>query len=569
MRPLGGEGFIGARYKPAVYITNRQEFLERFGADLDETDLKTAQVNLADFMRKLLVTRFESSKYAFESTLNKMIQTNKLVERWWEELGSVPIMKKGQIPDPDGFTSYDQEDGEDHNALDEQLELLREQKGLISIPKDLINPKFIEDVRSDTTLLETIRDKWFNDSAVNSEDPKTDDLAQRISRLLSEDPGRKIVIFSSYADTVNYLYDALRERGIERLFRYTASDANAASRRLINENFDASVPANQQSNDYDVLVATDALSEGYNLHRAGVVINYDIPYNPTRVIQRVGRINRINKKVFDKLYVFNSFPTAIGEAETRVKQISTLKIKLINSIVGSDTKTLTSEEQIQSYFKDEFDKAGAESETLSWDAIHRDIYFKAIKDEVLMKNALRLPRRSRILRKGRSESGVIVFGKKGEQSIFTIAENHLNTTVVSAERAIPLFAADLNEESFEVQDKFAPVFNMAKEKLFAKHPLPTIKGRRQDAIKNLIAIKNSLPAAESYCSDLIKVIKEFDDVSEGTLKDITQLDMRNVEQTYARLRELVPVQFIRNVIDRAHRADEGKELLLLAEELEA
>jgi hypothetical protein len=137
---------------------------------------------------------------------------------------------------------------------------------------------------------------------------------------------------------------------------------------------------------------------------------------------------------------------------------------------------------------------------------------------------------------------------------------------VSAERAIPLFAATKDEQSFEVQDKFAPVFNKAKEKLFAKNPLPLIKGRRQDAIKNLMAIKEALPASESYCSDLIKVIKEFDDVSEGTLKDIVQIDMRNIEYTYKQLLELVPVQFIRNVIDRAHRADEGRELLLLAEE---
>lgn len=565
----GSEGFIGARYKPAIYITDRQEFLDKFGKDLDETDLRTAQINLADFMKKLLVMRFESSKYAFESTLNKMIDTNKLVERWWEELGSVPIMKKGQIPDPDDFTDYGDEDGEAQTALDEQLEQLREQKGLISVPNGLIDPKFIDDVRKDTALLESIKDKWFKDPAIKNEDPKTDDLAQRISKLLAEDSNRKIVIFSTYADTVNYLYDALRERGIERLFHYTAADASTATRQVITKNFDASVPESQQVNDYDVLVATDALSEGYNLHRAGVVINYDIPYNPTRVIQRVGRINRINKKVFDKLYIFNSFPTAIGEAETRVKQISTLKIKLINSIVGSDTKTLTNDEQIKSYFKDEFSKAQAESETLSWDAIHKDIYFKALKDEALMKRAKGVPRRSRILRKGMQESAVVVFGKKGEQSIFTVASAGLEPQVVSGERAIPLFAAQPEDKSHEVQDKFAPVFNMAKEKLFAKYPLPAIKGRRQDAIKNLMAIKEALPASESYCSDLIKVIKEFDDISEGTLKDIAQIDMRNVEDTYKFLQEIVPVQFIRNVIDRAHKAEEGKELLLLAEELEA
>ena len=53
---------------------------------------------------------------------------------------------------------------------------------------------------------------------------------------------------------------------------------------------------NNQKNDYDILIATDTISEGFNLHRAGTIVNYDIPYNPTRVVQRFGRINRMNKK---------------------------------------------------------------------------------------------------------------------------------------------------------------------------------------------------------------------------------------------------------------------------------
>jgi superfamily II DNA or RNA helicase/HKD family nuclease len=562
-----GEGFIGARYKPAVYITDREAFLKRFGADLDETDLRTAQANLADFMRKLLVMRFESSKYAFESTLNKMIQTNQLVERWWVELGRIPIMKKGLIPDPYDMSEYDEDDGEGHAGLEEELDELKRERGLIAVPKDLIDDKFIEDVRKDTALLVSIRSKWFDDPAISAEDPKTDDLARRISDLLAENPQRKIIVFSSYADTVNYLSEQLCKRGIDRLFHYTAADATTATRKIVTANFDASLPADRQANDFDVLIATDALSEGYNLNRAGVVINYDIPYNPTRVIQRVGRINRINKKVFNELHIFNSFPTAIGEAETRVKQISTLKMKLINAIVGSDTKTLTDDEQIQSFFKDEYDEAESLMETASWDAVHRDAYFKALEDGETMSAAMKIPRRSRIQRREQPNTAVVVFGKKGDQSIFTVAERDLEPLVVSAERAVPMFAATSSEQGFEVQDRFVPIFNKAKEKLFAKNPMPAIKGRRQDAIKNLMAIKAALPASESYCSDLIKVIKEFDDVSEGTLKDIVQLDMRNVEAAFSSLQDLVSVQFIRNVIDRAHRADEGQELLLLAEEL--
>ena len=134
-------------------------------------------------------------------------------------------------------------------------------------------------------------------------------------------PTRKILIFSSYAETVDYLYGALRTRGFNRLLRYSAKLRTRKAMQEINTNFDASLPDRKQVDDYDILIATDAVSEGYNLHRAGVIINYDIPYNPIRVIQRIGRINRINKKVFDKLQILNSFPTATGEGETRIKEI--------------------------------------------------------------------------------------------------------------------------------------------------------------------------------------------------------------------------------------------------------
>ncbi len=111
--------------------------------------------------------------------------------------------------------------------------------------------------------------------------------------------------------------------------KYTSADATPANKDSIRANFDAGLKTSLQQDDYHILVATDAISEGYNLHRAGAIFNYDIPYNPTRVIQRIGRINRINKKVFDELYIYNYFPTDVGEAETRTKEISTLKMAMI------------------------------------------------------------------------------------------------------------------------------------------------------------------------------------------------------------------------------------------------
>ena len=61
------------------------------------------------------------------------------------------------------------------------------------------------------------------------------------------------------------------------------------------------------SDEFRILVATEVLSEGVNLHRSNIVFNYDIPWNPTRLIQRVGRVNRVDTK-FDTIHTYNFFP---------------------------------------------------------------------------------------------------------------------------------------------------------------------------------------------------------------------------------------------------------------------
>lgn len=562
------EGFIGARYKPTseTYMndTNRKRFIEKYKSEFDDVeDLRVAQSNLAKFMRRLLVMRFESSKDAFRSTLQKMIASNKLIEHWWDELGIVPIMKKGQLPDPQ---DYDDEDGET-DSLSEELELLRNKKGFLEISKDMLDPQFIDDVRHDTQLLESIYNDWYSNSKYADLDPKLDNVIEKIKELLTNNKDKKIVIFSSYKDTVDYLYKTMGDRGFLRVTRYTASEGTDAYKKIIRQNFDASIPEAQQLNDFDVLVATDALSEGFNLHRAGVVINYDIPYNPTRVIQRVGRINRINKRVFDFLDIYNCFPTVIGEEEIRVKTISTLKMKLINAVVGSDTRTLTKDEELVSYFKDEFERAQREDEKLSWDTVHRENYEKATKDDDLMKKVLELPRRSRIKRSHGKIFGTIVFGKKGQNTIFTYGLTPEDIKVISAEESLPIFEAKKDEESNAVDKNFIDVFNLAKEKLFAKHELPQIKGRRATAISLLKLMADKIPISRDYCEDIISIIKTLDDISDGALKDISQLDANKIEESYRKLQKIVPEVFVRNILNRSKHTDEAQELLLFAEQL--
>ena len=564
-------GFIGARYKPTMYIEDREAFLKAHGKDLDETDLKTAQANLANFMKRLLVMRFESSKDAFRSTLENMIASTKLIEDWWHNLGKVPIMKKGQIPDPETILSSSGDDVDKElskQTAEEELQKLKESKGLIAIDKSLIDPNFIEDVKRDRKLLIEIYEDWYGPKAqsIKDLDPKLDRVKKQIDTLLLETSDRKIVIFSTYADTVNYLFMELSKRGLKRILKYTAADASKMMKKIVRSNFDAGLNESEQENDFDVLIATDALSEGFNLHRAGVVINYDIPYNPTRVIQRIGRINRINKKVFDKLYIYNSFPTETGESEIRIKQISTLKMRLINSVMGSDTKTLTDDEKIQSFFKDEYQKAEEESETLSWDAPHREAYDQAIKDRNTLDEALNIKSRSRVIRVGQKTPVIVAFGKKGEHAVFALKELE-KPEIVAAEVALNYFRAKKEEEGQEADKHYDEVFKLVRDLLFEKHPLPTVRGRRADALKVIKLVEEKLPKAKDYCRDLAQIIKKYDGINEGDLKSISQVSVTDIEAAYNELKRIVPDHQMTSINERAARLEGEYETIVLSEDI--
>ena len=225
-----------------------------------------------------------------------------------------------------------------------------------------------------------------------------------------------------------YVQERLSQDGFRSLL-YTGGAAKT-DRSIVKANFDASYKTSEQKDDYDIIVATDALSEGFNLNRAGVIFNYDIPYNPTRVVQRIGRINRINKKMFEQIFIYNFFPTDIGEQNTLVKGISTLKMFLINNILGSDTKTLTADETLQSYFKKQYDAADTSSSERSWDNEFQNIFNSIKHNTSLLNECMQIPERARIVRKNNPNSCAISFAKRGNNYLFAKADTSANSAEI-------------------------------------------------------------------------------------------------------------------------------------------
>lgn len=554
--------FKAARYSPVLYI--HEELREKLAKELeDKTGVKFnlllgRQTNISSFMRHLLVARFESSVAAFQASLGYMIQSSEHMLRWIEKRHKIPVFKKGNLPDVDAFYESSDDGMEELEDLFEKYE----SRGFFEIDMKYVKDDFVTDVEDDIQLLKNLREQWFGKDNTVKSDPKLDSFIRIVRKQMNDEPNRKLIVFSEFADTVNYLGEALADAGLP-VMKYTSADASPANKDRIRANFDAGLKPTLQQNDFHILVATDAISEGYNLHRAGAIFNYDIPYNPTRVIQRIGRINRINKKVFDELYIYNYFPTDVGEAETRTKEISTLKMAMIHAIMGEDTKALTKEEDLQSYFKERYRKEFARSEETSWDTSYRKL-LNSVKGTEVYDQAMEVPHRARTARNiDKPKKGVLMFGRKGDDFVFKIGDTMTTPVMIPAEEAIALFEAEKDEKPVDLSHDFDVVYQKVKASLFSSD---VTERNEKDLINALakikILMKNQL-LPKDYLSDLLQVIKA-DALSGYEIRYINQLAPKDA----AKLPLKISVEYLARIINSQNKVDDNEETLILSEELQ-
>ncbi len=569
------EGFIGARYKPVTYLKDFKKYKKKIKEEFGNEELfKTAQVNLAKFMRRLLVRRFESSLRAFESTLDSMIKSTQNIIDWYEKTGKVPIYKKGKLPSPEELFDKTGEDLEDLN-IDETIELKENErldslieKGLILIDKNELRKKFGEDLKKDLALLKEIKKEWFEDNReLVSQDPKFSEFVKVINEKLDENPQRKIVIFTEFADTADYIADSLKEQNLKVLL-FTGKNSSKTLKQTLKENFDAGLPEGEQKDAYDILVATDAISEGVNLNRAGIIFNYDIPYNPTRVIQRVGRINRINKLVFDKLYIYNFFPTAQGESEISIRRISTLKIALIHALLGEDTKFLTDEEELKSYFRRQYERLVSLEEEKSWEVPYLNILNSIKNNDELIKQAYSIPNRVKVRRTvSKDLKGVLIFGKKADDYIFKFAKSKDEIFSLTAQQALKLFEAHEYENADKPDESFDPIYQELKSSLFkSKKQISKDKGL-SDTIKKLRALRDELPNDRDYFKALLYIVENLGALPEKYLKQIRDIDTATLEEDIKKLKEDIPISYIAKIKRKVEKLEGGKESVIIAEQL--
>ena len=293
---------------------------------------------LVKIMKNLLLKRMDSSFYAFKQTLNRFIKSSEVMLKM--------IDKNKIIIAPNiNINQYVLEDKED-----ELMELLASESltdpSIIIATTDDIDPKFIKGVNQDYKILKQLKSEWDKISV----DPKIDEFLEQLPNFLNQqnNPEQKIIIFTESTDTMNHVSAAIAKTDYKDSFLTVNADNRNTLKQKISQNFDANIVSNDKKNDWQIIITTDVLAEGVNLHRANTVINYDTPWNATKLMQRIGRVNRIGQMA-SHIFVYNFYPTAQINDDIGLEKKALIKLQAFHSALGEDSQIYSTEEEVATF----------------------------------------------------------------------------------------------------------------------------------------------------------------------------------------------------------------------------
>lgn len=288
---------------------------------ISQEKLSSKQIALIiGLIRKMFLKRLESSILAFKESIKKQV---KYCEILLDAIDNGYLICKKHIMNDniDDFYQLDM-----FNKID-----IAEYEGNL---EELIN-----NIKSDYNDFIYILKKI--DKISEEEDAKLQTLVKELKGKLN---GKKVIIFTEFKDTAKYIYKYIKDN-----VQYEVAELDSANKtnkiKIVNRfapianNYELS----NKEQEIDILISTDVLSEGQNLQDCNILINYDLSWNPVRIIQREGRIDRITTE-FDKIFIYNFMPEdKLENLLNLVDKINT-KIKYINETVGNESKILTATE---------------------------------------------------------------------------------------------------------------------------------------------------------------------------------------------------------------------------------
>ena len=332
-----------------------------------ERQIENRQKQIVGLIRTLVLKRLESSWRAFEATVeNLLLKMAKWLEkyapqrfamwestntRWW---GVVQNHIRVRLQE-DGILTQ--------NTLETLLNsvasnLSEEEDDLASVETDddfvaadhdvdRLFDDVVDDMNFLTVLLSKIYRTFYADELANEPDTKRDDKLQQLLKLLKEHRNKKLLIFTEFCDTARYLYTQLQDAGFEDIEQID-------SRRKVNreEVIQRFSPYYNGKFPYEIdipvqtLITTDVLAEGLNLQDASIIVNYDLHWNPVRLMQRIGRLDRrLDPEIESQLnrmdptvHVWNFLPPAELDDILKLRKRVDGKILRISRTLGIEGK---------------------------------------------------------------------------------------------------------------------------------------------------------------------------------------------------------------------------------------
>lgn len=326
------------RYQAIKFMSDdaKKQYKKATGVDPSQADRISEQ--LAVIMKVLLVKRIDSSFHAFKMSLKRFYDANRAMLKMIDN-GKIYIAPKL------GVSEYILNDNE--TELDDLLLNSDDPSKIQAFDIEEFSEEYIQGIRNDDLLLKELVKRW---NAINSYDPKYETFIDKLKTEFFNDEinkTKKLVVFSESKETTEYLVGRLKNDGFTRILSVDSSNSKNLT-DVIAENFDANQPIAETKNDYDIVITTEVLAEGVNLHRSNVIVNYDIPWNATKLMQRIGRVNRIGTPA-KFIYIYNFFPTEQADNEIELNKKAYMKLQAFHSALGEDSQIYSTKEEYDSY----------------------------------------------------------------------------------------------------------------------------------------------------------------------------------------------------------------------------
>lgn len=281
---------------------------------------------LSGLMKTLLIKRFESSFSAFKISIERH---EKRYKTFIENFNNDIIYLGEKATD---ILDYDEEQEEDYEVFIQRLIEAGKVKQLV---RSDFKKAFEKDLKSDYNIFRNLVKTWKDRDA----DPKL----EKFKEVLNKDRDKKIVIFTESVDTLKYIKSKIENKKM----LFITSQNREEMKSTIQENFDANYDLAKQRDDYTIIVTTDTLAEGINLHRSSIIYNYDIPWNATKLIQRIGRVNRIGTRA-EFIDIHNFKPASQIEDVIELSQKAFVKLQSSHTMMGEDNQIYTKDEKVSS-----------------------------------------------------------------------------------------------------------------------------------------------------------------------------------------------------------------------------